>query len=465
MHRKICVLLLMIPAVSAGCRAADRSAAGEPRQILAAEAESPRSGEPDAAATVEPTGAIALRDVLALAISRNPELGVFPYELRAADARKLQAGLRPNPELEIEIEEFAGSGDRSGFDAAETTVRIGQSIELGGKRSKRTRVAQLDKELTEWDYESARLDVIREATRAFVEVLAAQHRVSLAQKVVELSQQAHSAVAQRVRAGSDSPVDELRAGVTLSTSRIELQKAEKALAAARNSLAAVWGGRTAAFAEVAGDLDEVSTPTPLADAVAAIAANPDVARWETQERRQRAVLNLEKANAVPDVTLGGGVQRFEETDDSALVLGLAVPIPLFNRNQGGVREAAAELGKARKEYEAAQVRTLAALSEAVQSLAAAYDEVTILRADVLPKAEQAFAAVEDGYRQGKFDYLYVLDTQRTLFETQAGYLDAAEACHKARADVQRLIGRFPDAIDTGESSGSVQDRPSQENPR
>ena len=184
----------------------------------------------------------------------------------------------------------------------------------------------------------------------------------------------------------------------------------------------------------------MSPPAQLADGAAAIAANPDVARWETQERRQRAVLNLEKANGVPDVTVGGGVQRFEETDDSALVLGLGVPIPLFDRNQGGIRAAVAELGKTRKEYEAAQVRTLAALSETVSALAAAYDEVTILRADVLPKAEQAFTAAQDGYQQGKFDYLYVLDTQRTLFETQAGYIDAVEAWHKAQADVRRLVG-------------------------
>lgn len=448
MHRKICVLFLMTLVVSAGCRAGDGFSAGEARRMPVVNApnglQNPPGGEADPAAISEPTGAVTLRDALALAISRNPALGVFPYELRAADARKLQAGLRPNPELEIGIEEFAGSGDRSGFDAAETTVRIDQSIELGGKRAKRTRVAQLDKELTQWDYESARLDVIREATQAFVEVLAAQQRVSLAQKVVELSQQAYSAVAQRVKAGRDSPVDELRAGVVLSTSRIELQKAEKALAAARHSLAAVWGGRAATFEKVAGDLADVLPPAPPADAAAAIAANPDVARWETQEQRQRAVLNLEKANGVPDVAVGGGVKRFEETDDSALVLGLAMPIPLFDRNQGGIREAVAELGKTRRQYEAVQVRTLAALSEAVSALAAAYEEVTILRNDVLPKAQQAFEAARQGYEQGKFDYLYVLDAQRTLFAVQAQYVDSVEAYHKAQADVQRLIGRHLD---------------------
>lgn len=459
MHRTLRVLVLTILAVSAGCRTADRPSAGSVRGTPVAKADvgSPGTepGMSDAPVTGEPTGVLTLRDVLMLSLSRSPELRAYPYELRAADARVLQVGLRQNPELAAEIEEFAGSAHRSGLDAAETTVRVDQFIELGGKRAKRIRVAQLDKELTEWDYESARLDVICEATRAFVAVLAAQDRVVLARKLVELSRQAQAAVAQRVEAGRDSPVDALRASVALSTTRIEQQKAEKNLAAARHRLAAVWGGRAAMFDRVSGDLYEISPPAPLDDPTAAIMANPDVSRWETQERKQRAVLRLEKANAAPDVTLGGGVQRFEETDDSALVVGVSVPIPLFDRNQGGVREAVADVAKTRRLHEAAQVRMLAALSAAVSAMSVAWEEATTLRDDVLPKAQQAFEAAQDGYRQGKFDYLFMLDAQRTLFETQAGYVDAVEACHGAQADVRRLIGGLPAGTDDDPSTDSL----------
>ncbi|MEN6425016.1 MAG: TolC family protein [Phycisphaerales bacterium] len=465
MHLTLRVLVLTILAASAGCRMADRPSAGSVRHEPVVKADdgppSTESGTSDAPVTGKPAGVLTLREVLMLSLSRSPELQVYPYELRAADARMLQAGLLPNPEFAIDIEELAGSGDRSGFDAAETTVRIDQPIELGGKRTKRTRVAQLDRELTEWDYKSARLDAICEATRAFVAVLAAQDRVVLARKLVELSRQAQAAVAQRVEAGRDSPVDALRASVALSTTRIEQQKAEKTLAAARHGLAAVWGGKVAAFEQVSGSLYEISPPAPPEDPSAAIMANPDVSRWETQERKQRAVLHLEKANAVPDIAIGGGVQRFEETDDSALVIGLSVPIPLFDRNQGGIREAVADLAKTRRLYEAAQVRTLAALSEAVSAMSVAYQEATALRDDVLPKAEQAFQAAQDGYRQGKFDYLSMLDAQRTLFETQAGYIDAVEACHGAQADVRRLIGEVRPGMDD-DLSTKILDTPSLE---
>jgi cobalt-zinc-cadmium efflux system outer membrane protein len=397
------------------------------------------------AAVIEPTGTITLADALALALVHNPGLKTFPYSLRAAEARMLQAGLRPNPELQVELEEFGGGGERSGFDAAETTVQIGQPIELGGKRARRTRVAAAGKELVQWDYESARLDLVREVSQTFTAVLAAQERLALAEKLLDLSQQAHSAVVQRVEAGRDSPVDALRAGVVLSESRIERQKAEKTLAAARRSLAAMWGGNAPAFAAVTADWHEISSLPPVDLSSGAIAANPDLARWEAEQRSRRAALDLEKTKAVPDVTAAGGLRRFEQTDDSAFVVGLAVPLPLFDRNQGGIEEAIADLAATRRQYEAIRVKTLAALSEAAAVLAASREEMTVLKSEVLPAAQQAFEAVQQGYRQGKFDYLYVLDTQRTLFETQARYIDSVEAYHKARADVERLTGRPLDA--------------------
>ncbi len=404
----------------------------------------------------EPTGVIALREATALALARSPELGVFPYELREADARILQAGLRPNPQLQVEVEEFGGRRERSGFDAAETTVQVGQPIELGDKRAKRTRVASLDKDLVQWDYQSARLDVLREVTRAFAATLAAQERLVLAERLVELSQRAQQAAADRVRAGRDSPVDVLRADVALAESRIERQKAEKALTAARHSLAATWGGHTPVFEKVEGDFYQTPAPRPSAEMTAAVGDNPDLARWRTEEDKRRAALRLEKARGVPDLTIGGGVRRYEQTDDEALVFSLAVPLPLFDRNQGGVLGATAQLAKARRQFEAARVKTLAALSEATSALAAAYEEVTILHTEVLPKAQTAFEAAQQGYRQGKFDYLHLLDSQRTLFQTQMRYIDAVETYHRSQADVARLTGRPLDTeSDRARSSRSI----------
>jgi cobalt-zinc-cadmium efflux system outer membrane protein len=448
---------VMTVVVHSGCRAAD-----EPSGPLGiATPSSSLIGESQTAAG-EPNGVITWRDAMALTLARNPDLAVFPYELRAADARVLQARLRPNPQLQVEIEDVGGRRERSGFDAAQTTIEIGQPIELGGKRAGRTRVASLDKELVQWDYKAARLDVMRDAARAFVAVLAAQERLALAERVLELSRQAQSAVVQRVKAGKDSPVEELRADVAFSESRIERQKAQKSLVAARHNLAAAWGGRTPAFQKAEGNFYKTLEPRPLAELRDAISDNPDLGRWETEQDRRRAALRWEKTRGLPDLTVGGGLRRYEQTDDEAMVFGLTVPLPLFDRNQGGILAATAELGKARRQYEAAQVKTLAALSEAASLLAAAYEEVTILQSDVLPKAQRTFEAARQGYLQGKFDYLHLLDAQRTLFQTQAQYVDSIEAYHRAQADVQRLTGRHPDAeSNDGRPSNPVQEPSSQ----
>jgi len=110
----------------------------------------------------EPTGVLSLREALLLALRHSPDLAAFAWEVRAGEARTLQAGLLPNPEFDIELENFAGSGDLEGFDARETTIALNQLIELGGKRLKRKRVAALERDLRGWDYEAKRLDVFTE---------------------------------------------------------------------------------------------------------------------------------------------------------------------------------------------------------------------------------------------------------------------------------------------------------------
>jgi outer membrane protein, heavy metal efflux system len=424
---------------------------------------SPSPVDQAAESAAEPNGPLGLAESLALALAQNPQLSVFPYDLRAADARIFQAGLRPNPEVQIDVEEFGGQAERSGFDAAETTVQVGQPIELGGKRSRRTQVARLDRDRLQWDYRAARLDVIRRSTLAFVAVLAAQERRALAEQILDLSHRAQAAVSQRVKAGKDSPVDEVRAAVASSESRIERQKAETMLAAARQGLAALWGSQMPRFERAVDDFYEISRPAALAEMAPTMVDNPDLARWATEQQRRRAVLDLEKAQASPDMALGGGLRRFEQTDDLALVFGLTMPLPLANRNQGGIRAAAEDLAKTGRQYEAVRLEAWAALCQAVAALASAYDEIVISRQDVLPKARQAFEAAQQGYLQGKFDYLYVLDAQRTLFSTQARYIDAVEAYHRARADVDRLLGRPLDPARGQGPSNSGRPRPLGEN--
>lgn len=393
----------------------------------------------------EPTGDVALRDALSLALQHNPELAAFSIEVRAAEARTLQAGLRPNPEIGVEVENFAGPGTLRRFDGAETTIQIGQLIELGGKRPKRARVASLEQDLAGWDYEAKRADVLAETSKSFVDVLAAQERVALTQDLLHLAEQTFETVSARVKAGKVSPVEETRAGVALSNSRIEHARAQRGLEAARKKLAAAWGSGVHAFERAVGPLDRVS-PIPPADRLPQeIRGNPDIARWVTEIEQRKAVSALQEAIRIPDPTLAAGVRRFNETGDSAFVAGMSIPLPLFNRNQGGVLESRRRLAKAERESSAAENRVRASLAETYQTLSTAVLEIDALKTTVIPGAQSAFEAASEGYRQGKFGYLDVLDAQRTLFEARGQYISALATYHKGLADLERAIGKMPES--------------------
>ncbi len=393
-----------------------------------------------------PSGVLTLRQALALALLGNPDLAAVSWDVRAAEARALQASLLPNPELEAEAEEVLGTEGRSGIQAAEVSLVLSQAIEMGGKRARRVRVAELEGELAGWDQEAQRLAVLTEVAKAFVEVLAAQERAALAGQLAKLAEQGEGTVAEKIEAGKESAVEGDKARVEVATSRIELARARRALAARRKALAALWGARAAAFERAEGGLDALAPVPPAEALVALVAESPEVARWATELRHREARLALERANAVADVTLSGGVQYFNEDEGGSFILGVGVPLPIFDRNQGGIGEARADLAKAREERRAADVRVHAELAEAYEGLAAAHAEATALESQVLPAAERAFAAAQEGYRQGKFGYLEVLDAQRTLFEGRQELIEALASYHKAVADVERRIGRSLSAV-------------------
>lgn len=397
--------------------------------------------------TEEPTGTITLRQALAAALLRNPELASFSWEIRAQEAATLQAGLLPNPEAGATIEDI-------GLGRSQTTLQLGQLIELGGKRGKRVDVTSLTRDLAGWDYETKRIAVFTQVSQAFVDVLSAQQNLALIEETVRLSKQVAGVVSERVRAGKVSPIEETRANVTLSAAQIELDRVQRQSGATRKRLAATWGSIRPQFEGVEGDLSSVS-PIPTLEFLAQrLSQNPELARWAVEISQRGAVIALERSQAVPDLFISGGVRRFRDTNDNAFLVGVTIPLPIFNRNQGRILEAEHRLRRAEEERRAAEVRVTTALAEAYRALSTSHAEVRALEANVLPGAESAFEAVNEGYRLGKFGLLDVLDAQRTLFGSRAQYLSALRGYHQAVAEVEGLIG---------EPLNAAQNRPEQNN--
>ena len=391
-----------------------------------------------ASAQLEPAE-LTLRDAFTLALQRNPELAAFGKERSAAEAAILQAGVLPNPVLEIAGDNLgnarkAEAGDRT------ASIQIGQLIELGGKRSARIQAAEASRDLANWDYEAKRIEILSLVAQRFIDVLTAQQRQMLAEQALALATQVSDAVAKRVQAGKVSPLEETKARIAQASSEIELEQARREGMAARRTLGALWASHDPRFEKAVGDLEK-TLPLPSYERLAErVRDNPELARWTSEIERRRAVVEGEKAKAIPDVTVTAGVTRFSQFDDHAYMLGISVPLPLFDRNRGGVLEASRRLDKAADEQRAAQSRLLAALAQAYQRLAAIEQEIATLRSMLLPGAQSAFDAATKGYQLGKFGFLDVLDAQRTLFQTRTQHLRALADYQRGVSEIERLVG-------------------------
>lgn len=398
--------------------------------------------EPITAPGGNPAGDITLAGALAAALLHNPELAAFSQEIRAREAAVLQAGLLPNPRLGGSAQNF-GNASNKGFDGDWMSLDLSQLIELGGKRAARVEAAARTRELADWDYEVQRISVLAQVSQAFTEVLGAQERLDLARRTAELAEQVATAVGNQVRAGEVSPVEETRSRVALATLRTDLIRTERELEAARRRLAALWGSVDPRFSKARGELETVSPIPTLEQLREKIHQNPELSRWTTELAQRQALVDLEKTKAVPDITVSLGMSQYLLTNSYAMVAGVSVPLPVFDRNQGGILAAERLRTKAEDERRAAEVRVGTALGTAYQALAAAQAEADAYKTSILPGAESAFEAVRKGYRLGEFALLDVLDTQRTLFAARAQYLRALTAYHQGIAEVERLTGERP----------------------
>lgn len=400
-----------------------------------------------------PARGMTLEVVLQRAIANSPTLQSFEAARSSSLGERQQAGLWQNPELGLEAENVAGNGPYKSFNSAEATYSVSQLIEIGGKRSARVGVATHAVDLAERDIQSARLDLIRDVTEAFNNAVAAGEEVKLAEEQAGLADDMLKTVTTRVNAAREPLIQKSKANVALATSRVALDKARRDQLTAQSLLANLTGD-----AEPIGSLDasgfySAFEPTSITDIKEALSANPDLARWKSAIAKSAASLELEEANAIPDPRMSAGFRDFRETNNNAFVIGLSIPIPLLNQNQGNIAKARADVTKTARDQRASELMLSSELTKSLQAQQAAYAQAATLKDSILPEAKQAFALSKQGYQSGKSAYLDVLDAQRTLTDARFQYVEALKEYHNQRAAVERLTARH---LTTFQTSGDDQ---------
>lgn len=378
------------------------------------------------------TEALTLQSAIAMSMASNAELSAARRELEATEGPVLQGGARPNPELSFLLEGTQRA-------TRTTTLLINQPIELGAKRAARISAAERGSDIAAAELAAKRADLRATVVSAFYDVLLAQEHIKLAGDSTDLARRAADAASKRVQAGKISPVEETKARVAEATARLEAAQAASELRLSRQRLAATWGDASPRFDRVASD--HVLATVPTFEAVSArLAASPSLRRAQIEVQRRSALSDLERAKRIPDLTVSLGVKRDEQLGLHQAVIGLSIPLPLFDRNQGNLLEALRREDKSRDELAAADIQLKSAVARARGRLETADAEARTIREQVLPGAQGAYDAATQGFESGKFNFLDVLDAQRTLFQGKAQYLRARGEAHRAAADIDRLLG-------------------------
>lgn len=390
------------------------------------------------AALAEP--APAFPDLLRQAQATAPRLSEARAEIARAEGLARQARAIPNPTLGVEVENFAGSGPFKGTGLSETTASIEQTLELGGKRSARVAVGRADVAAARARAARIQGEYAFDLAAAYAEAEASDRRLQLATESVGFAQEDARIAGALVEAGREADLRRVQALAALQAARAAVEAARAARATAFSNLTALVGAPApitsipVSLLARAGQAFPAAAPDPLSSP-AYLAAQ---AEREAAARRIR----MERLRAVPDVTVSVGARRFEGDDATAMVAGVSIPFPVFDRNRGNIGAAQAELSAAEARLNAARLDAEAAVRSGSARLSAAEAQLAASQ-EGERTAEEAYRLTRLGYEGGKLDLVELLNAQRALAEARAQTINAAVERLSAQAGLARLGGATP----------------------
>lgn len=387
-----------------------------------------------------PLPPITMADALARTLSGSPELDEFSYEQRIAAAELIQAKVRPNPAVEIAVENLPASGYFSERTQFQNTIQLSQLVELGEKRQLRADVAQRQQEELNNRYELEKLRVLSEVARRYLHVLSDQLRMVVIEKHVALTSTTQSIIRNRLHAGRAPELELVKAEIARERIDIAYEHAQHELLASRYRLASMWGGKPD-FGKVVGNLFDLIQPPEYAELLSYLDNNPEWRAKLTATQVSEAELSLARAKAVPDITLGAGLRHGRSTEDISSVFGVSLPLPIFDRNEGGRLQAESRLQQSRVAKRTLQVRQETLLFELYQELRHAFTEARALARTMLPKAQRAIKLAEDGFRNGHFSHVELLEVQQAEIELEHEHIAVGSRYQDLRLQLEELLAK------------------------
>jgi len=423
---------LAAPALAAAIASAMLVATPGDAQVGPIDPAPPAPTAPPAVVSTEPLpSALTLSRALDEAATRSPTIIAAQAAVRAAEARVRQAGYRANPELSVEVENFAGTGDLSGIRGVETTISVSQRLDISGRRGARVSVAQAELIVQRLRLAVAYADLAQGVREQFARAATARDRLRLAEENLTRARELARVAGILVNEGRDPPLRALRARTAAAQAEAELETARAEESAARGTLAALFGVSTPPASVVGSLLDvaprtidpEQSLEVRIADAERVIA---------------EAGLRQEQVGARLDPSVGLGVRHVREIGDTALVAAVTMPLPVFDRNRGNIDAARANIAAAEARRAAVSASARVRARNAITSLEAAQARVAALETAAIPEAAEALRLTQLSYQAGRSSLLELLDAQNAYSAAQAALIDARLAQALATAELGRV---------------------------
>lgn len=380
---------------------------------------------------------LTLEQAVAKASEAAPLLKANEAAIAAARASKVQAGVRPNPSVTVEAENFVGSGPYNVLGQAEITGIYSQPIERGGKRDARVALAERDVGVAQASGRVTRLELAAAVERAFIDIMIADAVLEIADYRLETERGIEREAVRRVRGYKDPLFVETRAAARVSQAEIDADQAKAKALAARNNLASFWSG-SGEDIEVAGEFLPYR-PVELK------LAKADLSLADATTARASAAVTVEQSRAVQDYTFSGGARFLRGTNDVALVAGVTIPLGRFDRNQGNIERAQAERLQTELIAEANRLERLRRLASLRAEADAARTRADALMAEVYPRTIKTLAQVREGYNRGGFTFRDVQDGADAILAVQEQWLEAMNQYRDTQTEIDRLTGRFDDA--------------------
>ncbi len=369
-----------------------------------------------------------------------PSLRAADEEIEILRGQAEQVSTRLNPVVEVESENLGISHPTQDTEPPQTTFSLAQTFELGGKRAARLNLASSLTSIAACEALIEREDAFFDLTTAFLDVKIAQERMRLAKEKLALSERCLDTVKRQIENGKISPIQERRVYVEMMSERMKVREAQSEFEQARMHLSSMWGCDCPDFETVDFQLFTYCPPPCNGEILEGFYQTPDYYRAQQTVDSACRNLALQRANRIPDVTLMAGYRVFHDSNSGAWVVGFEMPLPFFDRNQGNVRSACAEMSLA----ESSRDEVIRSASEkiliAYEKLVASYEETKLMSCNILKEAEAAYKLTCEGYEKGKIEYLEVLETKRMLCEIQESYLNVLHEYHMNRAVLARLSG-------------------------